>query len=666
MSNQATSFKKLIISHPTITSWVCWMITGICLFWWPSHVSFHADEGYIAEMSARVLRGEIPNIDFATNYWGLMYYINAFLFNVFGKHLLTLRLEMVFLISTLFLPCLYWILRNWMTPWWSILGTLFASALSICISISIHGNWLSVLLCLPAITLLLNIYPKSIQATNTSNSNTTSVITPSRTLIAIGTLLGLAFLMKHTIAVYTGFAVVQGLFYYHLYHTSPNTLASKKPTLTWLATWVVLQSLILFLLYFILSTQFSPGKFFFYFFSPLIISLFSVVTALKQHNHSLKTVLKSIGIIILSGLIPITLYLLPYAFRGQLGTLFTEILINYPKLYFKFASVDFIQHLKPSVVVAFASLLITIILFYKHRILMLLFSVITACIIGVQLFETPYPLVGLINRSFFTFIQWSLWGSIACVLFFLVNLVHHKYPLYISSKHSSSHWRTLTLLAWGSYMTMNLFPLGVLNYVGYSLLPFALITVIGLHSLTQSTTEHSQTWAQKLRYHLPVILFLSYWVGFGYSFTYHQIGLIDPGEALFPNQTFSKTMPTDQGGGIQIHSTLYNRLTPMLDFINAESKRNDDIFLFSDQPVIYFLSNHVNPTRYSYAIDSNLTDGSEVIKGLEEHQTTYVLWELNQFQYNQPMLRHYLSKNYKPYRELESHILVFKRRENQP
>ncbi len=664
---QKNQLKECVTTHPVIASWMSWVIVGVCLFWWPAHVSFHADEGYIAEMSARVLRGEIPNIDFATNYWGLMYYVNAFLFKLFGKNLLTLRLEMVFLISAIFLPCIYWILRNWMNRWWSILGTLFASALSICISISIHGNWMAVFLCLPAITLLLNTYPN---LTKINKDQKTKLLTKTNTLVAIGILLGLAFLMKHTIAVYTGFAVVQGLFYHHLYHSGSNAAVLKKPSISWVLVWLLLQSVILLILYFILSTQFNTAKFLFYFLSPIVISLFSVINAFKLDNEHFKKHLKSVTIVVISGLLPIGLYLVPYALRGQLETLLTEILVHYPKLYLTYASVDFIQHIKPSVVFGFGSILITLILFYKHKKWMILAGVMSLFIIGSQLLKTPYLLTDLINRSFFVLIQWVIWGTLASVLYFTFNYFKTKNSQHAQTKALSNtneksffmDWKLLTLLAWGSYMTMNLFPLGVLNYVGYSLLPFALVTVIGLHYLTLKKSAGSSS--IPFISELPVVIFLSFWVLFGYCFTYHQLGLIDPGEPIFPYQIFSKTMPSNQGGHIQINTVLYNRLTPMLDFIKDESKRNDDVFLFSDQPVIYFLSNQVNPTRYSYAIDSNLTDGRHVIKGLEEHKTTYVLLELNQFQYNQAKLKQYLMEHYKPYRELESHILVFKRREN--
>jgi len=70
---------------------------------------------------------------------------------------------------------------------------------------------------------------------------------------------------------------------------------------------------------------------------------------------------------------------------------------------------------------------------------------------------------------------------------------------------------------------------------------------------------------------------------------------------------------------------------PVLDFLNANTKPGEDIFIYPFAPMYYFLSATSNPTRFSI-LEYNYNRSSEfrqVIQVLEQRKVHYVLWDTN-------------------------------------
>jgi hypothetical protein len=88
------------------------------------------DEGLLAHSAERVLSGQVPHRDFQDVYVGLLSYIHAFAFRLWGTNLASLRF-MVFAWFALFVPVVYWIASRMVNRMAAALTTLIAVAWSL-------------------------------------------------------------------------------------------------------------------------------------------------------------------------------------------------------------------------------------------------------------------------------------------------------------------------------------------------------------------------------------------------------------------------------------------------------------------------------------------------------------------------------------------------------
>jgi hypothetical protein len=87
--------------------------------WW------HHDDGSFGQSAVRVLHGELPHRDFADLYTGLLTFINAGVFAVFGEDLFNLRLPVVALFLA-YVGCFFALAQRFVSPPMAFAATLFA------------------------------------------------------------------------------------------------------------------------------------------------------------------------------------------------------------------------------------------------------------------------------------------------------------------------------------------------------------------------------------------------------------------------------------------------------------------------------------------------------------------------------------------------------------
>ncbi len=88
------------------------------------------DEGTLGQSAERVFNGEIPHRDFHTGYTGGLTYIDAAIFKLFGVNLLWLRV-FLFAVFLVWIPAVYAIARQFLSPWPAAGVTLVAAAWSV-------------------------------------------------------------------------------------------------------------------------------------------------------------------------------------------------------------------------------------------------------------------------------------------------------------------------------------------------------------------------------------------------------------------------------------------------------------------------------------------------------------------------------------------------------
>lgn len=127
---QAAAFRlyyRSVVARLTSSSWVERVGIGLALalvagiYFWASHYRLDPlDEGYFIYTSSRVYAGELPYRDFSTPYTPAFFYLNALLFRVFGLDILTLRYSLVVARVAIFL-LVYLLGRRIMPPAFAIL-----------------------------------------------------------------------------------------------------------------------------------------------------------------------------------------------------------------------------------------------------------------------------------------------------------------------------------------------------------------------------------------------------------------------------------------------------------------------------------------------------------------------------------------------------------------
>lgn len=621
-----------MMQSPAFRQWIVWwlfwaILTALYLFW-PIQTDFYTDEAYFSEMTLRFIQGQLPNYDFASNYLGLFYVYNSLWFLLFGVSYFALRMGMLFLVSGLFLPTVFFIARRLFSLPWSTLSTLVVLALTVSLNYSVSGNWYALFFSALSVLLFLSPSFKGKQ-------------------YLIGLVLGITFLMKHTIALFTGSALYLAMVWQWVEHSeiSDDSMPEAQKSL-----FNVLVKLSLFvfpvLVLIFVNGHLDLPRLIFYILPIGLVSLhlFRQINSAQLQNTV--GLFKTIGVWIASALIPVLLFCIPYALRQDgISTLFSAVFINYPKIYLNKAFLDYFSMIaSESWSVSIWLVVGLMLLSRKPKAGMFLLGVgfLLACLSG--------DIRQWSNITVSLYFQLPLWGIILGLFTFLRQPENE--PLEQSQTESKQNIRTIWL--WGLLLFIGTFPLGMMFYAGYAMAPFALLLSYWAYSRQDKLSRYAG------------IGILTYICIFGALFAYRQIGWhIEPGVSVFPNQTFTKYLGWDRARiwvpDSKDLTTYSGRTQAYYELVKKYSTRADDWFMYSDGPEVYFLTHHQNPTRYSYAIDSTLSDGRDVIESLEKHKVQFVLAEQGQNHFNQPLLANYLNQNFQLKDRIGQNILLFQR-----
>jgi hypothetical protein len=107
-----------------------WLLSAIYVGLNLNHGWDPHDEGTLGQSAERVLHGEMPHRDFDDPYTGGLAYIDALIFKVFGVNLFWLRL-FLFVCFLAWVPAIYVLAREFLSPWPAGAVTLIAVAWSV-------------------------------------------------------------------------------------------------------------------------------------------------------------------------------------------------------------------------------------------------------------------------------------------------------------------------------------------------------------------------------------------------------------------------------------------------------------------------------------------------------------------------------------------------------
>jgi hypothetical protein len=94
---------------------ITWLTAAVYLYLFIRVGWIPHDEGTIAQSAERVLMGQLPHRDFIDLYTGGLSFLHALSFRLFGIHLLAPRF-FLYGFALLWVPCVYWIARRFVSP----------------------------------------------------------------------------------------------------------------------------------------------------------------------------------------------------------------------------------------------------------------------------------------------------------------------------------------------------------------------------------------------------------------------------------------------------------------------------------------------------------------------------------------------------------------------
>jgi len=354
------------------------------------------------------------------------------------------------------------------------------------------------------------------------------------------------------------------------------------------------------------------------------------------------------------------LFLLPYVLQGTVGNLMDAVLNRYPQIYLTLAYRDYYALFRWQNALCLLWLVGSAFLMRWRFGAGAFLLVLGMLLFVVRLFAIGHSWVheGLAEAQYF-YTQWPLWAMALTALW----LYRHRKETEVvqvtrlSEARLSEGQYARMLLIWAAFFWLNTYPLGVFLYVAYSSYPAWLLSGFMLYRAAVAMPRLCRATAAVLL--IGAVLY-------GFGFAYGQVEVVTSQTMpLFPAKTFTVKVPHPTGR-IWVEEPWGRQLAAEIQFIRRHSRRPDDVFTLTDEPVLYFLTNHINPTPYSYAIDSAFSDGRDVVQALEAHQVEYILIALNQNHFMQPLIAEYIATQFQFKAQIHPQEMVFERRVARP
>lgn len=271
------------------------------------------DEGTLAQPAVRILQGDLPHRDFDDMYTGGLSFFHALSFKVVGTDLLTLRLAL-FLAFALWVPAVFLIGYRLSDAPRAAVVTLLAVAWSVPNYPAAMPSWYSLFLTTWGVLALIRF------------EETASL----RWLFVAGLLGGLSILVK-IVGLYFVAAVL--LYLIHRIQAIRSGEIEHGQGSAGTYTWVVTVGLLLFVLsvFALVAQHVTPEAVFYFFIPPACVAVFLAWTEWAapstNHRRDLTRLLRTGGTLLAGVVLPVALFLVPYAVYGGLGSLYRGVLV---------------------------------------------------------------------------------------------------------------------------------------------------------------------------------------------------------------------------------------------------------------------------------------------------------------------------------------------------
>ncbi len=563
---------------------------------------FTGDGGLFALHAERLLDGKLPHVDFYAPYLGGDTVFHALCYLLFGKSLYALRLGLAGL-TALFIVAIYFLSRQCLSRFWASVATLLVLSFTITKYWMPAGGWYALYFSVFSfLALMLTLKaPQNKQRAG---------------FLCCGLLLGICFLMKHTIGLYTAFSIFMSLLLFGEVTRFPENLSPRLAR--WGQATALLGGAVMLAYTFSIIRPHLTLWIVGLFILPVVCILATLGYVLlkdgwKQEGYSL--FLKRLLLVGTSCGLVLLAYGLPYLGKGAISTLLYRAFIFWPLNYLKLSSPIYDRLFSVPSFSLMVLLLISIFVAQKKPVFGALgfigFLLSLQYVLGIKDWFAVYM------SSYIQLPVWIAWSFLAWFFF-------RKNREYVLTDRVA-----LALLFYGVLMCLNLYPNFNDAYFAASTAP---ILIVGIYLISRYVINASRVGKGILGLVLSVVLLLNLWL------PYHIIRA-EGWEFL--------TLPKGQ---VWVDQNENTRIQSILAFIQRYSQRPDDFYMLQDGVEIYFLSNHQNPAPYDHRMYSLESDGEDIIQALEKHQVRLIVHEpgyTSLMTYPlQPKLKEYIETNF--------------------
>ncbi|MFZ0139323.1 MAG: hypothetical protein WAK89_19815 [Candidatus Sulfotelmatobacter sp.] len=268
-----------------------------------------SDEGTLAESAEHILRGELPHRDYHDGYTGLLGYLNAGAFRVFGTNLASMR-YMLFLFFLAWVPAVYYSASRFVSAPVAGALTLLAVAWGPPIYAAALPSWYNLFFATFGLAALLRYI------------ETQTAIW----LLLAGACGGISILFK-----LPGLFFVAGALFFLVYREqlAPGGNSSNRRE-TWTYRGFVITSILLYeALLFVLLRKLANSATYYYFWVPELaigaVLVWNEICASENRSQRFHFFLRELLLFSAGVAIPIAIFLVPYFLTGSVGLLARDI-----------------------------------------------------------------------------------------------------------------------------------------------------------------------------------------------------------------------------------------------------------------------------------------------------------------------------------------------------
>jgi 4-amino-4-deoxy-L-arabinose transferase-like glycosyltransferase len=511
------------------------------------------DDGTFASSAQRVLQGEMPHRDFDELYTGGLSYLNAVAFRMSVANFATLR-WMLFLFFLAWVPAIFYIASRLVQPRAAALVTCLAVAASVPVYSAPAPSWYNLFFATFGTATVLRFLESR-----------------NRWWLAIaGLCAGLSFLAKIS-GLY--FLAAVFLFFIFLEQAGSQLQSSSSRLSSAGYSIFITAGLLAFVLVLFKTVASANPAYVAHFVLPGIsIALYLLWSEFNYSHGPIRNRFRQFSRLVfpvLAGfLVPIVVFLIPYARAGALHSFLVGVFIS-PTKRFSFAALH-PTHLRAMNLLATAALATLLYLASKPRTFSRRQQIILVCVLfGLLVASGPM-------RPIYSFV----WSSMVLLVpvSAVITVIMLAYATDLEAKKRQQLFLLICVLALTSLIQ---FPFAAPVYFCY-VTPLVLLAVVGLASLRPSRNDFV--------FAALLIFYLAFWVFRATPGFIYNLGL-----RYAPNQQ-TATLALPRAGALLVDPELadeYGRLIPLIQ----QHATGDYIYAGPDAAEVYFLTGKRNPTR---------------------------------------------------------------------